>query len=40
MHLTIPYTNFDHELHFGTLWIYAFGIGRRENILPLEFGLK
>lgn len=32
MHLTIPYTNFDNELHFGAVQICSFGIELRENI--------
>lgn len=34
MHLTIPYTNFDDDLHFGTLQICPFGIELRKNIIP------
>ena len=40
MHLTIPYTNFDDELPFGTLQICPFGIELRTNILHLKFCLK
>lgn len=40
MHLTIPYANFDDELHFGTLQLYPFGIELGKNKLHLKFFLK